>query len=239
MSFFNLFPNRLFVAHSLQPDSFTQAHFSEMHKLAAMKSEITPEFKVFWCTTRFYFGSSLMTCLFFYLFPNILFVAHSLQPDSFTQAHFSEMHKLAAMKSEITPEFKVFWCTTRFYFGSSLMTCLFFFNFFPNRLFVAHSLQPDSFTQALFSEMHKLAANKSGILAKFLQPLLIHHKVPSLVLSNKVTRATGNINEPVGGSDNPLRFTAGLALSVFMDCELENVQDLQRVQVQVSSALCK
>ena len=142
------------------------------------------------------------------------------------------MHKLAAMKLCL-----VSWCTTRFYFGSSFMKYLLFS--FPNRLFVAHSLQPDSFTQALFSEMHKLAANKSGILAKFLQPLLIHHKVPSLVLSNKVTRATGIINEPVGGSDNPLRFTAGLALSVFMDCALENVQDLQRVQVQVSSTLCK
>ncbi|XP_072034056.1 integrator complex subunit 4-like [Amphiura filiformis] len=102
-----------------------------------------------------------------------------------------------------------------------------------HRLFVAHSLQPDSFTQALFSEMHKLAATKSGILAKFLQPLLIHTKVPSLILSNKVCRATAAINEPIGGSDNPLRFTAGLALSVFMDCQLENVQDLQRVQVQV------
>ena len=154
-----------------------------------MKSEITPEFKVSWCITKFYFGSSLMKCLlplfffsfpqqiicsplsttrqlhpssclrdaqtscyeiwnytwiqsvlvyhkvlfwvffndmsFFNLFPNRLFVAHSLQPDSFTHAHVSEMHKLAAMKSEITPEFKVFWCTTRFYFGSSLMTCLF------------------------------------------------------------------------------------------------------------------
>ena len=102
------------------------------------------------------------------------------------------------------------------------------------RLFVAHSLTPDSFAQALFSEMHKLSASKSGILAKFLQPLLIHHKVPSLILINKVCRARATVDEPQGGSDNPLRFTAGLALSVFMDCRLENVRDLQRIQVQVT-----
>ena len=164
-------------------------------------------------------------------FPNRLFVAHSLN----IQLHPSSLLRDSQICwYEIVPGVLVY--------PKVLFWLLFYENLlfsFPNRLFVAHSLQPDSFTQALFSEMHKLAANKSGILAKFLQPLLIHHKVPSLVLSNKVTMAAGIINEPVGGSDNPLRFTAGLALSVFMDCELENVQDLQRVQVQVNSTVSK
>ncbi|XP_071952970.1 integrator complex subunit 4-like [Antedon mediterranea] len=101
------------------------------------------------------------------------------------------------------------------------------------RYFAANNLQPHSFTQALFSEMHKFEASKPGILAKFLQPLLFHHRVPCLILDNKVKQACAEIFEPVGGSDNPLRFTAGLALALNVDCILDNVEYVQSIQIQV------
>ncbi|XP_033119537.1 integrator complex subunit 4-like isoform X2 [Anneissia japonica] len=101
------------------------------------------------------------------------------------------------------------------------------------RYFAANNLQPHSFTQALFSEMHKFEASKPGILAKFLQPLLFHHRVPCLILDNKVKQASAEIFEPAGGSDNPLRFTAGLALALNIDCMLENVEHVQCIQIQV------
>ncbi|XP_038050789.1 integrator complex subunit 4-like [Patiria miniata] len=103
-----------------------------------------------------------------------------------------------------------------------------------NRHLVATGVKPDSFTQALFTEMHKLDSNKGGILVKFLQPLLLHHGIPSLLPSNKLSKATATIREPAGGSDNPLRFTAGLALAIGVDCTLDNVQDVNRIRIQVT-----
>lgn len=51
-------------------------------------------------------------------------------------------------------------------------------------------------------------------------------------------RASANIIEPTGESDNPLRFTSGLVVALDIDATLEHVQDPQgTVKVQVSSRL--
>ncbi|XP_070538096.1 integrator complex subunit 4-like [Ptychodera flava] len=94
-------------------------------------------------------------------------------------------------------------------------------------------IQPDPFTQAIFSEMHKLESSKSGIIMKFLQPLLLHHNIPALTLSNQLRRAKAVVTEPAGGSDNPLKFTAGLTLGLNVDCIIENIQDIQNIQIQI------
>ena len=101
---------------------------------------------------------------------------------------------------------------------------------------MANNVKPDTFCQAVFSERHKLDASKAGILAKFLQPLLLHHTIPSLLPCNKLNGIGAKIREPTGGSDNPLRFTAGLVLAVNIDCLLDNVQDLNQVKIKVSSS---
>ncbi|XP_071798117.1 integrator complex subunit 4-like [Asterias amurensis] len=105
-----------------------------------------------------------------------------------------------------------------------------------HRYFMANNVKPDTFCQAVFSERHKLDASKAGILAKFLQPLLLHHTIPSLLPCNKLNGIGAKIREPTGGSDNPLRFTAGLVLAVNIDCLLDNVQDLNQVKIKVQFA---
>ncbi|XP_006820031.1 integrator complex subunit 4-like, partial [Saccoglossus kowalevskii] len=90
----------------------------------------------------------------------------------------------------------------------------------------------DNFTQSVFSEMHKLESSKPGIIMKFLQPLLMHHSVPALTLSNQLRRAKAIITEPSGESDNHMKFTAGLTLNINVDCILENIQDTQNIQLQ-------
>ncbi|XP_022098018.1 integrator complex subunit 4-like [Acanthaster planci] len=107
------------------------------------------------------------------------------------------------------------------------------------RYFSAAGVKPDTFTHALFSEMNKLDGTKAGILAKLLQPLLLHHSIPSLLPSNKLSKVTAKIQEPAGGSDNPLRFTAGLALAIDVDCMLDNVQDVNRIKIQVKFPDCQ
>ncbi|XP_077987926.1 integrator complex subunit 4-like [Glandiceps talaboti] len=94
-------------------------------------------------------------------------------------------------------------------------------------------IPPDSFSQAIFSEMHKLESSKPGIIMKFLQPLLLHHHIPALTLSNQLKRASAVVTEPAGGSDNPQKFTAGLTLGLNVDCVIENVQDVQNIQLQI------
>ncbi|PIK44302.1 putative integrator complex subunit 4 [Apostichopus japonicus] len=101
------------------------------------------------------------------------------------------------------------------------------------RHFSLHQLKPDSFTRALFSEMHKFDPSKSGILSKFLPSLLLHHPLPALSLSNMICRSKVTILEPAGGSDNPHRFTARLTLSVPLDVMVENVEDIHRIQFMV------
>ncbi|XP_041482405.1 integrator complex subunit 4-like [Lytechinus variegatus] len=99
--------------------------------------------------------------------------------------------------------------------------------------FSSATITPDSFTHAVFTQVLKLSAARHGILTKFLQPLLLHNRAPVLSLANTISRVSAVIREPAGGSDNPLRFTAGLTLGLFVDAELENVRDLERVRIQV------
>lgn len=69
----------------------------------------------------------------------------------------------------------------------------------------------------------------------FLFPLLYFHQQFCLF---QLHRASANIIEPTGESDNPLRFTSGLVVALDVDATLEHVQDPQgTVKVQVSSRL--
>jgi len=64
-------------------------------------------------------------------------------------------------------------------------------------------------------------------------PSFCHPPCPS-----QLHKATANIIEPTGESDNPLRFTSGLVVALDIDATLEHVQDPQgTVKVQVSSHL--
>ena len=57
----------------------------------------------------------------------------------------------------------------------------------------------------------------------------------SMNCGRQIHRATANIIEPTGESDNPLKFTSGLVVALDIDATLEHVQDPQNtVKVQVS-----
>lgn len=57
----------------------------------------------------------------------------------------------------------------------------------------------------------------------------------SINFGQQIHRATANIIEPTGESDNPLKFTSGLVVALDIDATLEHVQDPQTtVKVQVS-----
>ncbi|XP_071501854.1 integrator complex subunit 4-like [Diadema antillarum] len=99
--------------------------------------------------------------------------------------------------------------------------------------FISAGISPDSFTRAVFSQVLKLSAARHAILTKFLQPLLLHNRAPPLSLGNTLSLVAADIHEPTGGSDNPMRFTAGLTLGVFLDASLRNVRDLERIRIEV------
>jgi len=51
-------------------------------------------------------------------------------------------------------------------------------------------------------------------------------------LSN-LRKTTAQISEPTGLSDVPLKFTAGLPLTVKLDAVVNNIRDLQTIRVKV------
>lgn len=75
--------------------------------------------------------------------------------------------------------------------------------------------------------------NPSGVV-DYVQSIILSHEVPLLELSASLSQASAVLNEPRGGSDNPLCFSAGLTLGVNVEAILENVPDVAKVRVQVS-----
>ena len=75
--------------------------------------------------------------------------------------------------------------------------------------------------------------NPSGVV-DFVQSIMLSHEVPSLELTGSLRQACAVLNEPRGGSDNPLCFSAGLTLGINVEAVLENVADATNVRVQVS-----
>lgn len=75
---------------------------------------------------------------------------------------------------------------------------------------------------------------RPSVTAKTIQGALPLIKPCHLPLTNHIRKATAVIKQPTGLSDNAVRFTAGLTVSVEVDAILENVQELQNIRLQVS-----
>ncbi|NXJ96708.1 INT4 protein, partial [Corythaixoides concolor] len=91
-----------------------------------------------------------------------------------------------------------------------------------------------SFVDKLLDLMPRLVTSKSSEVVKILQTTLRQSTFLHLPLPEQLHRATANIIEPTGESDNPLRFTSGLVVALDVDATLEHVQDPQgTVKVQV------
>ncbi|KAM9853684.1 integrator complex subunit 4 [Aulostomus maculatus] len=92
----------------------------------------------------------------------------------------------------------------------------------------------DSFVEKLLELFPRLSSCKPVELVKILQTTLRQSGLLQLRLPEQIHRATANIIEPTGESDNPLRFTSGLVVALDIDATLEHVQDPQTtVKVQV------
>lgn len=71
------------------------------------------------------------------------------------------------------------------------------------------------------------------VIVDYLHSLVSGYRVPALVLENQLRQTEAVISEPQGGSDNPLRFTAGLTLGVDVNAEITNITHTSQVYVQV------
>ncbi|XP_051464629.1 integrator complex subunit 4 isoform X4 [Apus apus] len=91
-----------------------------------------------------------------------------------------------------------------------------------------------SLVDKLLDLMPRLVTSKPSEVVKILQTTLRQSTFLHLPLPEQLHKATANIIEPTGESDNPLRFTSGLVVALDVDATLEHVQDPQgTVKVQV------
>ncbi|XP_053728703.1 integrator complex subunit 4 isoform X1 [Synchiropus splendidus] len=91
-----------------------------------------------------------------------------------------------------------------------------------------------TFVEKLLELMPRLSSCEPVELVKILQTTLRHSGLLQLSLPPQIHRATANIIEPTGESDNPLRFTSGLVVALDIDATLEHVQDPEStIKVQV------
>ena len=78
--------------------------------------------------------------------------------------------------------------------------------------------------------------NPSGVM-DYVHSIILPHQVASLQLTTSLRQASAVLNEPRGGSDNPLCFSASLTLGINVEAMLENVVDASKIRVQVC-AVC-
>ncbi|XP_061136891.1 integrator complex subunit 4 isoform X2 [Syngnathus typhle] len=96
-----------------------------------------------------------------------------------------------------------------------------------HRLFAAElpHLQ-DSFADKLAEATPpRPASRKPAELLRILETSLRQSALLPLCLPPQIHRATANIIEPTGESDNPLKFTSGLVVALDVDATLEHVRD--------------
>ena len=89
-------------------------------------------------------------------------------------------------------------------------------------------------TLGSFQDFVESNITKPFVIVDHLQSLVSSCQPPPLALENQLRQASAVINEPQGGSDNPLRFTAGLTLGVDVDADITNVMHTSQVYIQVS-----
>uniref|UniRef100_A0A8B9QWK4 Integrator complex subunit 4 n=1 Tax=Anas platyrhynchos TaxID=8839 RepID=A0A8B9QWK4_ANAPL len=79
-----------------------------------------------------------------------------------------------------------------------------------------------SFVDKLLDLMPRLVTSKPSEVVKILQTTLRQSTFLHLPLPEQLHRASANIIEPTGESDNPLRFTSGLVVALDIDATLEH-----------------
>ena len=101
------------------------------------------------------------------------------------------------------------------------------------------NIHTDAFSAAVVSFPSFFESNitNPSEVMNYVHSIVLSYQVAQLQLANSLHQASAVINEPHGGSDNPLCFSAGLTLGINVEAVLENVGDASKVRVQVSMAL--
>ncbi|RWS02319.1 hypothetical protein B4U79_07769 [Dinothrombium tinctorium] len=111
----------------------------------------------------------------------------------------------------------------------------------------SNSLKPDSLTESMIREINDLEHPKPGTVARALQPLFLSSTslskqtldLTQLVRENtfaslkKIKKSSCIIEEPKGRSETPLKFTAGLILTLKLDAILYNIKDIKNVRMMI------
>lgn len=99
----------------------------------------------------------------------------------------------------------------------------------------AENICADAFCEAIifFPSFFESNITNPSVVMDYIHSVTLSHQVASLQLTSSLRQASAVLNEPRGGSDNPLCFSAGLTLGINVEAILENVSDAAKVRVQV------
>lgn len=99
----------------------------------------------------------------------------------------------------------------------------------------AENICADAFCEAIifFPSFFESNITNPSVVMDYIHSVTLSHQVASLKLTSSLLQASAVLNEPRGGSDNPLCFSAGLTLGINVEAILENVSDAAKVRVQV------
>ncbi|RWS31998.1 integrator complex subunit-like protein [Leptotrombidium deliense] len=116
------------------------------------------------------------------------------------------------------------------------------------RHLVNNQLKPDALVESMLREIGVLEHPKPGSVARALQPLFLLSSttlsaqtldLTELVRENtfsslkEIKKSSCTIDEPKGRSENPLKFTAGLILTIKLDAVLYNIKDIKNVRLKI------
>ena len=102
------------------------------------------------------------------------------------------------------------------------------------RFLDTNELSADPCFVYLFSVLNDLENGKISDILKHLQHAVKSIAPSGISLQNScVRRVTTVMHEPTGSSDNPVRFTAGLTVTIPVHATLENIQNADSIRLKV------
>lgn len=126
---------------------------------------------------------------------------------------------------------------SRFYESFELFQgCLVFLG----RFLETNELAADPCFVYLFSVLNDLENGKISDILKHLQHAVKSIAPCGISLQNScIRRVTAIMHEPTGSSDNPIRFTTGLTVTVPVHAMFENVQNVDCIRLKVHVFCCQ
>lgn len=110
---------------------------------------------------------------------------------------------------------------------------------FLGRFLETNELAADPCFVYLFSVLNDLENGKISDILKHLQHAVKSIAPCGISLQNScIRRVTAIMHEPTGSSDNPIRFTTGLTVTVPVHATFENVQNVDCIRLKVHVFCC-